>query len=319
MQSKKNSIYLIKSVAALLITNSHLDALYPVSFLSIGGSLGNTLFFIVSGYLISGKINYNLCKWMFSRFQRIYPSLWIISGVLFAIGYLKVSSCTDFIFTFLFPYYTYWFIAAILILYFLLWFAYRIGKIEVWIAFAIVVYIIWYCEFLDLSSWSIEGPYFFKYVFYFIAMLFGVVIRNKTDVCDERVFTRWMKLTVFSFIMYIITRGLVAFTDVFLPYQFIVHIFTLMFGVSFFQTIYKLEEKIKNKHFIHIIKVISDSTLEIYLLNYAVINYAKCFCFPLNVLFSFIIVLVLGSISNKCINIIVEKLYHFKLFTGVCS
>ena len=40
-------IYL-KALATILITNSHFDTIYPISQLSMGGSIGNSIFF---GYL----------------------------------------------------------------------------------------------------------------------------------------------------------------------------------------------------------------------------------------------------------------------------
>ena len=45
----------IKCLAVALIINSHLDPIYPHSALATGGALGNSLFFIASGYLLKDK------------------------------------------------------------------------------------------------------------------------------------------------------------------------------------------------------------------------------------------------------------------------
>ena len=45
-------IYL-KALATILITNSHFDTIYPISQLSMGGSIGNSIFFWVSGFCLS--------------------------------------------------------------------------------------------------------------------------------------------------------------------------------------------------------------------------------------------------------------------------
>ena len=45
-------IYL-KALATMLITNSHFDTIYPISQLSMGGSIGNSIFFWVSGFCLS--------------------------------------------------------------------------------------------------------------------------------------------------------------------------------------------------------------------------------------------------------------------------
>ena len=45
-------IYL-KALATILITNSHFDTIYPISQSSMGGSIGNSIFFWVSGFCLS--------------------------------------------------------------------------------------------------------------------------------------------------------------------------------------------------------------------------------------------------------------------------
>ena len=50
------SIFLYKLIAAFLITNSHMGPLYGrFDALALGGALGNTFFFIASGFLASKK------------------------------------------------------------------------------------------------------------------------------------------------------------------------------------------------------------------------------------------------------------------------
>ena len=71
-------VYLLKTIAAALITNSHFDDLYPISAMSVGGSLGNSIFFLVSGFLISTKIDVGFFKWYLKRCMRIYPAYWVI-------------------------------------------------------------------------------------------------------------------------------------------------------------------------------------------------------------------------------------------------
>lgn len=318
MTNRSNFIYYIKTVAVLLIINSHLDNLYPSSALSIGGSLGNTLFFLVSGYLLSNRVNSGFGKWMLNRMFRIYPALWIISGLLFAIGYLKIASPIDFAFRMLFPYYTYWFVAAILIIYALVWFVNKSGKIEWWIIGAGIIYIVWYVGFMDITKWSIEGPCFFKYVFYFIVTLMGILLRKNSTINDKLTKKGWILFTVCSTVLYLITRGAVAFVGWFAPYQFLVHIATFLFGVSFFETLYSFEKDLSCKrHLLKVVKVIGDSTLEIYLLNYGIIAFSKMFKFPINVLFVFIMAILLGIICNKMIAVFVKKINTISVYTGV--
>lgn len=46
-------IDLLKALAAVLITNSHLADVWPISAIASGGMLGNVLFFAVSGYCLT--------------------------------------------------------------------------------------------------------------------------------------------------------------------------------------------------------------------------------------------------------------------------
>ena len=90
-KEKMHSIYLLKCVAALLITNSHFNRLYPdsISFLAFGGYFGNTLFFLMSGFLLAGCDKNLFSHWYARRVLRIYiPYLVVIPMLLFE-GYTK--------------------------------------------------------------------------------------------------------------------------------------------------------------------------------------------------------------------------------------
>ena len=85
-QDRIHSISLLKCLAALLITNSHFNGLYPesISFLAFGGFFGNSLFFLVSGFLLSNCDKVVFPKWYTKRVLRIYlPYLIIIPFLLF--------------------------------------------------------------------------------------------------------------------------------------------------------------------------------------------------------------------------------------------
>ena len=67
-----NFIPYLKTLAVLLVINSHLDAYYPHSALATGGALGNALFFVVSGFCLA-DIHDKFDKWYFYRVLKIYP------------------------------------------------------------------------------------------------------------------------------------------------------------------------------------------------------------------------------------------------------
>lgn len=282
--------------------------LYPTSILSIGGSLGNTLFFLVSGYLLSSKVNDNFFKWMGSRLYRIYPSLWLITALLFLMGNFKFANFTDFTYRMLFPYYTYWFIAAIIIIYALVWVVNKVGKMQYWIMAAVIIYAVWYVAFLDITVWSIEGPYFFKYVFYFIVMLSGIALRSNSSINALTTKYGWCVLTAIATVAYGVARGMMAFINCAIPFQFLVHITTILFGICFFEASLSFEEEIShNERVVRITRLIGDSTLEIYLLNYGIIYFAKRFGFPVNIVVAFVLAIVLGILCNKLIGLLTSK------------
>ena len=72
------SIDIIKCMAAMLITYSHMDMLFPPQYaaLSSGGAMGDVLFFFCSGYtLLLGRDDNGFFNWYKRRINRIYPTV----------------------------------------------------------------------------------------------------------------------------------------------------------------------------------------------------------------------------------------------------
>lgn len=83
------SIDILKCIAAIVITNSHMELLYgKYSVLATGGAIGDVLFFFCSGFtLFLGKMG-RFDNWYKRRINRIYPTVfaWAIMGA-FIFGY----------------------------------------------------------------------------------------------------------------------------------------------------------------------------------------------------------------------------------------
>ena len=73
---RDQSIDILKCLAALMITNSHMELLYgDYSILATGGAIGDVLFFFCSGYtLFLGKGD-TFDNWYKRRINRIYPTV----------------------------------------------------------------------------------------------------------------------------------------------------------------------------------------------------------------------------------------------------
>ena len=51
--NRNNGIDILKCLAAILITNSHMDMMYPkFSLMATGGAIGDALFFFCSGFTL---------------------------------------------------------------------------------------------------------------------------------------------------------------------------------------------------------------------------------------------------------------------------
>ena len=76
--SGERTTFGLMGVAALLIVNSHLEPLYPRSFMAADGLLGNLIFFVLAGYGVAlGQLKQRsrLTSFFGRRVWRIYPSL----------------------------------------------------------------------------------------------------------------------------------------------------------------------------------------------------------------------------------------------------
>lgn len=169
------SIEMLKVIAALLVMNSHMDAMYgEYSYLGTGGAIGDALFFFCSGYaLFLSKKEENFFNWYKRRVQRIYPSVLIISliSATYGVDQLHYSIYADMG--------TSWFILCIFLFYALLYpikkYASSYMRYVMLAVVGIIIawYFIWGVE--DKSAGNIFGATYFKWSVYFLIMLFGAV------------------------------------------------------------------------------------------------------------------------------------------------
>lgn len=69
---------LILAISAWVIFNSHLEVLYPLRWLAADGLLGNSMFFMVSGYGIHTSLSarpQSATEFAYRRFLRLYPAV----------------------------------------------------------------------------------------------------------------------------------------------------------------------------------------------------------------------------------------------------
>lgn len=134
IQMKKRLFYIdiLKTIACVLIINTHSAPLFPdrFSYLSFGGDLGNDLFFMISGYCLYSFINnkhiVNFKKWYLQKVAKLFfiSSVFNLINIIIRKEYnygivklVKIFTIPN----------GYWFICAISILYI---YIYIYGKIE---------------------------------------------------------------------------------------------------------------------------------------------------------------------------------------------
>lgn len=312
-------INVLKFIGAVLITNSHFDNLYPVAAMSIGGSLGNVCFFLAAGFCLSNSISEGkggVLGWMYSRAKRVYPALWIAITFYAVIGRITLNSDNVFFYYF-FPYFQFWFISAILIFYLLMYYVVKYLDQKLWIVGLGIVatYFFFYFTYVDLTKWSVEGPDFFKYIFYFGVMYLGYVLKKSKKVISQLNKEKISKISgiliLVSLALYLVSKVALIKFPILNVVQFLVHIFTLMFGLSCFFFLYAIENTLKSwsqKKLYGIVTYISSATLEIYLVNYVCAYFCERLFFPMNVVAAFIFIAISGIALHWIVNKIQKHL-----------
>jgi peptidoglycan/LPS O-acetylase OafA/YrhL len=299
------NIAFVRFLAILLITNSHLDNMYPIHHLGTGGAIGNSLFFMLSGYGLA--LSYKnkerpFLQWYWRRITRIYPSL-IVVVTIFIVwleGTWRYWTWRDYIAGFVWPTHA-WFIAAIMIFYMIF---FIIMKLKRPLAFTIGIFILfipyfhYYFRYVDFSTYTIEGPGYFKWIFYLQIMLFGGYLAYQNISHQSKGYVYMISLIIALTAYY--TSGILITLGYFGRYQFIVHILT--FPIVFFIT------KLSYSHFVNqkilksrtlnfVICLMAGTTLEIYLLHGFVYSskMVNSLIFPVNIFVFWLIVLLFAK------------------------
>lgn len=118
--SVRNTVFL-QAVASVLIANSHLEPLYPKAWMAADGFIGNSIFFLLSGYGITLSLlgrEQTFGHYYLRRILRIYPALWLIETIFhFGLqGAWKTAGWRDYVHFLVYPT-AYGYVRQILIFY----------------------------------------------------------------------------------------------------------------------------------------------------------------------------------------------------------
>ena len=321
-------IIYLKALATMLITNSHFDTIYPISQLSMGGSIGNSIFFGVSGYCLAniksrGSIVADGGAWYLHRLWRVYIPC--VVAVLINTFYrytihIATPNLKEILGNIVNPTVGFWFVQAILVLYIFYYITVRLldnGTLNFKVVFITIgiIYTISYVLCVDKSYVSIEKDSLFKWIYYFAVMMLGFYCKKKkrSNVQNK------VRLLIVCSAMFMIFYGLqfvIKRYTVLLPFQFIIHFEEVVFIyyiTYLFENLESFFVKIKHKT---AISKIADSlakiTLEIYLVQMVVIDLcAEHLAFPLSFVVAvvgiYVYAIIVNSISTQ-VRRIVEKI-----------
>lgn len=317
VQDRKDT-HFVRFIAILLITNSHLDHLYPIPQLGTGGAIGNALFFMLSGYGLAmswKRENRLFFQWYMRRIFRIYPSL-ILIIIIFNLllgGTWQYWTFKDYITTFIWPTDA-WFISALMVFYIIFFGILKLKNQNAFLAAVFILFIpyfYFYFTHVDLSHYTIEGPSYFKWIFYLQIMLFGGYLAHNKDnvgLGDKgAMFLLIISLCIYYFLGYLFTQGQFA------RYQLMIHLLTFLIVFSTLkiaQSSLVIKRIMSNRICNYIVWLIAGLTLEIYLLQYFVYSnkYIQSLIFPISIITFIIILLISSAILAKAADIIRKPL-----------
>jgi peptidoglycan/LPS O-acetylase OafA/YrhL len=303
MESKtEKSIVWLRCIATCLIMNSHFSPLYPqkLASLSFGGMFGDCLFFLVSGYCLARQKR-SFPDFIWRRLKRVYLPYLLFLPVLFIVGQAQQWTVGYM----LFPYKTYGFMTMIMCLYplyYIFMYLDQHTKIKFhYVAMGVLVLqIIYYLTCFDYNSGaSVLDNKAIESSSFFISMLLGGYLRNDSKREGEKNSYVNLLLAVVCFAFYTFQS--------FIPLPGVTKIMQWFAGIGFvyFLTVFliSLEEKLIIKP---VIKTLASVTLEIYFINYLVIDAYKTLPFPVGLAFCLISIVAIAYVLNKIFNCIID-------------
>lgn len=310
MDKSKNrdlSIELLKAIAALLITNSHMNEMYGSwSALATGGAIGDVLFFFCSGYTLFWGRDMDFANWYKRRINRILPTLfaWSLLHLSFSmnpIGYrMPIDLGAG------------WFFPCIFIYYVLLFPIKLYFKDKLWYVFgaSFVVILVWYVIFGigDADKHNMYGATYFKWIHFFPFMLLGSIVglKRKNETTANTTFRQYKLFPTLVILLFSIVAfySLCAFKK-FPQYDYI-QLLSLLPLISIVYYLWRLCNTslagriLNNKYLGWVFLFIGSLCLEIYVGQGEVFTTCLNHLFPLNIIIIMLGVLVYAYFLRCC-------------------
>jgi len=306
----KEQTNFIRVIAILLIINSHIDSLIPIPFISTGGSLGNALFFVLSGYglmLSQDENKLNFSKWIVKRLGKIYATIFIFNFILFiplsiyfkTINHWDLKTILD---IFLFPS-AFVFIQVLIIFYIIghpiiSYFSQRAIKFTLFLS--LISHLLIYIFTTEKSSFNI-----FSYnniplliLGWLSLFVFGIYL-GKSKIFSRVNYHKKYVGTLLVVLILIFGQKFLIYKNILVSTQIIQYY--LLFAFCYLLMLCSKSIKFKNNKINNIIKFISSITLELYLVHVTLLASFRfeTLKFPLGILALISITLLIASIISR--------------------
>jgi len=315
----KNMVFFItflRALAACFITNAHYTGIYPTDLIANGGLIGDVLFFAVSGYCLY-NIKYELSlrgfiSWYGKRIWRVYPPVLIMTAIYMCVGAYSLVDHSA-VWWYIYPTY-YHFVASIIVLYIPFFFVIKINWLRNRIVTIMIgVATIWlavYCTIYDRSYYHIDTVRepMIRFLF-FESMLLGAYFRQNDKKLRNQIRITYPLITIIAFLLYFASKLLFSRKDTFSSIQFFNQIEIFVLLVFMLKSFCGIDNKLENMPdwLKKVIKSMSNITLEIYVVQYVVIDTIRNLNmqFPLN----WLLLTVAIIISAWILHIVCDLIY----------
>lgn len=308
MKERNLSLELVKFLAVITVANHWFGPLYgKYEMLATGGAIGDALFFFASGFtLFLGRFG-RFDNWYKRRIRRIYPSI-IAFAVILSLADVKQLTMAQIL-----KGGGYWFVLCIMMYYVILYFVHRFAEHKPLIPFLLSSAVIlgWYLM-EDSSTMFLFGMNYFKWGFYFLFMMLGAYLGNKTIELKSRPLMDGVLLMLSVILFYGIQflAGRIAWV----AHLQILALVPLMAIVLY---IYKLCSVVKVVDFMKskiglCLRFVSGLCLEIYICSDVVIRFMEgkmMNLFPLNLGGAFLLIVALAYVT-RCLARVFSQIFE---------
>lgn len=294
MRQRNIGIDILKCIAAIIITNSHMELLYgKYSILATGGAIGDVLFFFCSGFtLFLGRMG-RFDNWYKRRINRIYPTVFawaILSAFIFnnklPMDYIIIHGGG-------------WFVTCIMIYYIALYFIQRfcLSRLKLIFGIVYIICLIWYLSIERPEGYNMYGNTYFKWCHYFLFMLLGAMMG-----ISKKGYQYNLKKDLLLLLSSIIVYYGVLFAgrkNLIMEDLQIISLIPLLFITFYFYKVCNndlLKQIYNNRITGWFIKFIGGLCLEIYLVQYSLFTDKMNSIFPFNLFIMFVIIVLVAYI-----------------------